>query len=221
MNKIILLLICISNICFGLDEHYFKERYHDLEKTLQIARLYRHHALPTDQQREELLTSFYQTLPSYNSNRSLDEAVAQFVQEQLQSDLAPYHIIPLANTPLAGHSVDPVYFVTDDHDRLQLIVKAFMTPDALKGKFLKEIASLDFIHTNPDMLVDAPYPLAIGKVELQEANYGLLAQSPAKGLRIDALIKNYQNAQGDQTSIAFKHLSEAFHTASQAIAQLR
>lgn len=223
MKKIflsLLLSLAVISQCFCLDENDFKERFQQLEQVVEGARAYRLGFLNNDQDKKALLTSLVASLPVYESRDSIESAIDALLQDQFKLQLPDYRIVAIADTELSGHSSDPVFLIVDQNNALQLVVKAFQKPTGLKSKFLREISALDFLHTHLHMGIGAPYPLGVGQTTFQGIHYGLLAQSPAKGERLDAFIKCLKNAEGDDFKAKYHTLEEAFRVSAQSIAKL-
>lgn len=148
-----------------------------------------------------------QMLPIYGDGETLSASIQEMLKEECSSVPDDGTLQPLSNTELAGNSSDPVYFLLDSKKDLLMVIKAFENPQDKKSSFIPEISSLDFIQNHPELGVKVPEPLAVGKTHFQGKWYGLLAQTPAKGKRIDTY---FTAGKKDKLESLFKDAGEVF-----------
>ena len=136
---------------------------------------------------EEALEKNFETLPLYGNGSSLKMAIVNMLQTELGLGLDKEELLPLAGSEIAGRSDDPVFFLLKKKN-LMMVIKAFVDPKSPSSKFLPELSGLDFLQNHSELGISSPRPLAVGKTWVGDKWYGLLAESPALGKRIDSYI---------------------------------
>ena len=156
-------------------------------------------------------------LPEFAGTDMLD-AIDRF----LTAELPEYkgQLLPIAGSALAGNSDDPVVFLKSPEGKLLLVVKAFKHVELVKCDFLPELSAMDFLSRHPEFEIAFSRPLAVGKTQIDGVWYGLLAQSPAPGVRLDALFTDaWKSLQGEERESKIAELEGLFFTVGATFAR--
>jgi len=171
------------------------------------------------QNREAAYRKAMEILPLYGNGNDLFLAVQQILEQACLLDKG--RVVPIANTPLAGNSSDPVFLLLDAKDKLVVVVKAFEYLDSSKGGFLKEITSLDFMAQHSELEIAVPAIIATGKTYAEDKWFGLLVQGAAQGRRVDSYLDDaLKNAQGEERQRKLQELEKLVLTAAEAFSRL-
>jgi hypothetical protein len=195
----------------------------------KTARLYRidPQISPEDDQkrRQAILDRFCSQLYTYTDS-DLDATITSFVQDVLREKIVNYHIVNAASTFLRGKSSDQVFLLYNHEEQLHYVVKVFRNPHALTSKFLPEISALELITALHLPFVKSVKPIAVALCVLPsdaaQAEYGLLLETAAAGMRIDHYvyaIANYAIASPERETI-FHIAEKAFWRMGESLGRL-
>lgn len=201
--NLLFLLLLLNFYCFSIEG--FASTPETLEFSHEIvswARAYRlDTTLPTDIEKlrqKNILEKIFATLKKYDAHSSLENAVIEFLNDEISSNKEDYHVVNANLTDVGGASHDPVFLVRDVSGKLCYIVKAFRSPRDLLSKFVPEISSLALIQKLSIPGVVPIKPIAFAAYSNQDEEWGLLLETAAKGQRIDQFI--YQLGSFQPTS---------------------
>ncbi len=198
-------------------------RQEKFPEVIRFARAYRKDTtLPEDQEKlrqKAILEQAFGTLPKYDDEPSLENAVRRFVKDELFLNGNGHTIIDASLTDIGGKSHDPVFFIKDEAGSLCYVVKAFQHPRDLSGKFLPEISALDLIAELALPGVAPVTPIAFALYRKDGEEWALLLETAAKGQRIDQFVYQagaLQPASKERLDFlnvchkAFRNLGEGF-----------
>lgn len=164
----------------------------------------------------------FQMMPEYGNGIDLNSAITELLEVECPNLPVGLTLIALSDTPLAGNSDDPVYFLLTPHNELALVIKAFENPDNPESLLLPEISSMDFLLEHKELGIVAPTPIAICKTRIHDKWFGLLVQSPALGTRIDAYLDDsLKNAKDKDRANKLSQLHTIFKRVGEAFARLQ
>lgn len=159
-------------------------------------------------------------LKPYGNRVSLISAVEHLLAVQCPGYLKHTKIQAIENTPLAGNSSDPVFFLLNEKNELVLVIKAFEDLLNPKCKFLAELSSLDFLAHHQELNIKVPSAVAVGKTYCNDIWYGLLVQTPAHGNRVDSYLNSeLKKAKGALREQKLLELRTIFKKAAEAFAR--
>lgn len=122
---------------------------------------------------EQILLEAIDSLPNYDAQNSLEEALTQFLKD---NGFVNPILIDAAETQFKGKTSDRVFFVEDQ----EVVIKAFKNCN----RFLPEISGLNLISELKWTYVVPIQPLAVGKYR----DWAFLLETKAKGKRLDEFL---------------------------------
>lgn len=137
-----------------------------------------------DLSRLHVLEEFSKALSPYSGD-TIEAIVRAFFADFKGEEAHSYTLIDIAKIGMNGRSSDSVYLLKDPDGVPRFAVKVFTKPFELKGKLMRELASLLFLAELKLPYIHPIQIFSLGMATHENVTYGLMLEEAAPGKRMD------------------------------------